>query len=165
MLLNPTSSRHEEPDVGVSGASNDVSPLFNGHLCAGACEIIPRTFAQSVGLFNLITLTPFVCLRVHCPLFLAYHQSTTDFDADGVCGSPIFAPPSTSARVQSCFEFVEAGGGMCSNYHRRHWDYRLVPQAGTSWYHALYTRAQYICTRMHGMYRCQRFTCAIPMNI
>ena len=45
--------------------------------------------------------------------------------------SPLFAPPFTSARVQSRFEFVELGGDMCSNYRRRHWDYKQVP----GWYY------------------------------
>ena len=56
-----------------------------------------------------------VCLCVNWPLSLARHQSTTDFESDGVCGSPVFAHPSTSARVQSRGEFVELGRGMCSN--------------------------------------------------
>ena len=49
-------------------------------------------------------------------LSLARHQSTTDFDPDSACGGPLFTPPSTSARVQSRFEFVELGGGMCSKF-------------------------------------------------
>ena len=30
----------------MSEASDDVSPLSNGPLCAGTCEKIPRTFAK-----------------------------------------------------------------------------------------------------------------------
>ena len=43
-------------------------------------------------------------------------RALTDYDPGGICGGPLFAPPSTSARVQSRFEFVELGGDMCSNY-------------------------------------------------
>ena len=42
------STSNEGPNVGASGAHDDVSPLSNGRLCAGAHENIPRTFAQSV---------------------------------------------------------------------------------------------------------------------
>ena len=35
-----------------------------------------------------------------------------DFDRKDVCGSPLFFPPFTSARVQSHFEFVQLGGDM-----------------------------------------------------
>ena len=95
-----------------------------GRLCAGISEKIARTFAQSVGVFNSFILTSdvgvCVCVRwcVHWGLSLARRQSTTDFDTDGVCGSPLFAPRSTSARIQIYFEFVELGCGMdmCSNY-------------------------------------------------
>ena len=38
-------------------------------------------------------------------------------------------------------------------------------QADTTWNHALYTRAQYICTNIYGMYRYQRFACRIRINI
>ena len=48
---------NEEPDVGASAAGEDRLPLSNGRLRAGACEKIPRTFAQSVGLFHLIIIT------------------------------------------------------------------------------------------------------------
>ena len=47
---------------------------------------------------------------------LARHQSITDFEKDGVCRGPLFAPPSTSVHVQSRVEFMELGRGMCSNY-------------------------------------------------
>ena len=94
----------------------------------------------------------------HWALSLARHQSSTDFESD-ICGGLLFAPPFTSACVQSRFEFVELGRGMCSNYHMRHWDYRLVPAGATH-----YTRAHYICTNI--WYICtgtKRFTCCIPI--
>ena len=54
--------------------------------------------------------------------------------------APYLHPHSfASARVQSRFEFMELGGDMCSNCHRRHWDYRLAPR-GTTLYVVLYTR-------------------------
>ena len=49
-------------------------------------------------------------------LSLDRHQNTIDFDPGDVCGGPLFAPPSNSARVQSRVEFVELGGNMYSNY-------------------------------------------------
>ena len=67
-----------------------------------------------------------VCL--HWGLALSHHQRGTDFDRGDVCGSPLIYQPSTSARVQNRFEFVELGGDMSSNCTRRHWYYRLVRQ-------------------------------------
>ena len=56
-------------------------------------------------------------MRVYRLTFaLARHQSTSDFDDDGVCGGPLFALSYTSARVQSRAEFVELGRGMYSNF-------------------------------------------------
>ena len=78
---------------------------------------------------------------------------------------PWFAPPSTSACAQSRFEFVEIGRGMCSNYPRRHWDYKHV----RGWYHrvsrTIYETTVYMYEYMYGMYRYQRCTCRIRMNI
>ena len=39
------------------------------------------------------------------------------FDPGGICGGPLFAPPSSSARAQSRLEFAELLGDMCSHYH------------------------------------------------
>ena len=50
-----------------------------------------------------------------CCFLTVLDQSATDFDPDSVCGGPSFAPPSTSARVQSQAEIVELDAGMCSN--------------------------------------------------
>ena len=58
-----------------------------------------------------------MCLCVEV-LSLECHQSGSDFDPDGDFGGPLLAHPFTSARVQSCFEFVEIGGDMCSNCQR-----------------------------------------------
>ena len=52
---------NEEPDV-VAKRSDDVSPFSNGQLYACAGEKIARTFADSVGLFNLIILSSLVCV-------------------------------------------------------------------------------------------------------
>ena len=71
-----------------------------------------------------------------------YALSFVDFESDSVCGGPLFAPQSTSVRVQDRFEFVELGRGMSFNHHRRHWDYRLVLLTID------YTRAQYMCKHM-----------------
>ena len=54
---------NEEPDV-VAKRSDDVSPFSNGQLYACAGEKIARTFADSVGLFNLIILSSLVCVWV-----------------------------------------------------------------------------------------------------
>ena len=115
------------------GASDDVSLLSNGRLCAGACDKIPRTFAHSVGLFNLITshVCLSVCLSVCALRFVPRTPPKRHRFRPWRRGGPLFAPPTTSARVQSRFEFVEIGGGMRSNYHRRHWDYRLAPVGTT----------------------------------
>ena len=99
-----------------------------------ACVLVPaiksrERFCPSVGLVNLIILTSLVCVR--WALSIAHQQRATDFEPGGVCGGSVFSPPSTCARVQSRIEFMEPGGGLCSNYHKRQWDYRLVP-AGTT---------------------------------
>ena len=55
------STSDKEPDVGAKQRRLSVS---NGRLCAGACEIIPGTFAHSVGLLNKIILPlSLVCVR------------------------------------------------------------------------------------------------------
>ena len=51
----------------TSERSDNVSPLSNGRLCAGACEKIPRKFAHNVGLFNKITIASFVCALTFVP--------------------------------------------------------------------------------------------------
>ena len=42
------------------------------------------------------------------PLTFVFHH-------EGVCGSPFFAPPFKSSRVQCSFEFVELGVDVYSN--------------------------------------------------
>ena len=95
----------------------------------------------------------FLPMCVHWSLSLAHHRNSIHFESDGVWGGPLFAPPSSSACVQNRVEFVELGRGMCSNYHRRHYDYRLAP-------HTVYL----VCTSIYGMYRYQRLTCRIRMD-
>ena len=55
----------------------------------------------------------FVPLCVHWGLSLAHHRNTIDFDPGDVCGGPLFCNPSTFARVQNRFGFVDLGGDMC----------------------------------------------------
>ena len=95
-----------------------------------------------------------VCACAHWGLSLARHQSTIDVDSGDVCGGPLLAPPSTSTRVQSRFEFVKlVVVKMYSNYHRCHWDYIRV--------HMVYRYQSLTCKiRMY-----QRFTCRIRTNI
>ena len=116
-----------------------------------------------MGVFNKIIIYSDVC--VHWRLSLERHQSTIDFDPGGVCGGPLFAPPFTSARVQSRFEFVELGN-MYSNYQGE------VPAVTgiTGWCQlvprTIYeSTVRYICARIYGMYRYPRFTFRIRMNI
>ena len=68
--------------------------------------------------FDEIIVTSLVCWCVGvCALRLSleHHRKTMDFGPEDVCGGPLFAPPFTSARVQSCLEFVELGRDMCTN--------------------------------------------------
>ena len=75
------------------------------------------------------------CIRVCALRFVARHGTTIDFGPEGVCGDPVFAPPFTSARVQSRFEFVELGSDMFSNCQGDipafNCNYRLVPARTT----------------------------------
>ena len=90
-----------------------------GRLPAGACEQIPWTIRPERGhIFNSYSYFRCwcVCKWVSIDLSPRTPPKHTDFESDGVCGGPLFARPSTSARIQSRFEFVELGGGMCSNY-------------------------------------------------
>ena len=65
-------------------------------------------------------------MRVHRGLALSHHQRGTNFAPCDVCGGPYQCTPSTSARVQNRFEFVELGRDVSSNCTKRQWDYRLV---------------------------------------
>ena len=77
---------------------------------------------------------------MHWDLFLERHHSATNFNHDDVCGSPLFAPPSTSARVQSRFEFVDLVV-VCALTTTGVTGITVWYQRGTSWYNARYTRA------------------------
>ena len=134
--------------------SRAVSLLSNVRLCADACEKFPGEFAHSVGLFNKIILGLSVYALTFVPRTPPKHHR---FRPRAVCGGLLFVPPSTSARVQSRFDFVEIGD-MYSNYQGE-FPYGLELQAGTTWCHELYTRAQYICTIIYDTYRYQRFAC------
>ena len=48
----------------TSERGDDVSPYLMVSCAAGAREKIPRTFADSVGLFNLIVLNSLLCVLV-----------------------------------------------------------------------------------------------------
>ena len=63
---------------GEPGVVASVSPLSNGRLCAGAYEKIPRTFAQSVGLFNKISIASPVCPLTFA---LARRQASASLEA------------------------------------------------------------------------------------
>ena len=123
-------------------------------------------------LFNKIVLSSLVCVLVYWCICLCTElrpsnasnaqlirqQRATDFDPGGICGRPLFSPPSTFARVQSRFEFVELGGDMCYYYQGE-----VPPGTGiTGWYqlvpHTIYVPVYIVC-------RGTRFTCIIRMNI
>ena len=95
--------------------SDDVSPLSNGQLYTCARDKIPRTFAESVGLFNLSVLSALVCvlvywcvgLCVHRRLPIERHRTIIDFIRTRGCGGPYLAGQPTSGRVQNRAEFVE----------------------------------------------------------
>ena len=72
-------------------------------------------------LLNLIIRAKLVCVYlvytmcVHRGLALSSHQRGTDFGRERGCGGPYLCAPSTSARVQNRFEFVELSRDMSSN--------------------------------------------------
>ena len=65
--------------------------------------------------FPWLSVRPLVRLCVHSGLSLAHHQRGTDFVPCDVYEGPLLCPPSTSARVQNRFEFVERDRDMSSN--------------------------------------------------
>ena len=73
-----------------------------------------------------VSATVLVFLCVHRGLGLSHHQRVIGFGREGGCGGPYLYAPSTSARVQNRFGFVELGHDMSSNCTTRNWDYRLV---------------------------------------
>ena len=75
-----------------------------------------------------------------------------------ICVGPLFAPPSTSARVQSRFEFVKLGGDMCSNYQGE-----VHAGTGITGWYQLVPRTIYV--RVYVECRGTRFTCSIGINI
>ena len=93
-----------------------------------------------MGLSNKLLFLP-LCIRVCigvCNLnFVEHHQRAPNFDPGGICAGPLPAPPSTFARVQSSFEFVEIGGDVCSSCHGEVPAGTKLP-TGASLYQALY---------------------------
>ena len=79
----------------------------------------PRTFADSVGLINLIIISSLVCVLVcwcvHRRWSIERHRKNMDFGREGGCGGPYLAAPPTSARVQNRVEFVELARDRSSN--------------------------------------------------
>ena len=133
----------------TSERSDDVSPLSNGRLCAGACEKNPRTFAHSVGLFIKIILTSLVCLCIDvCPSNPTKAQpiSTPRASVEALylhLHSPLLA----SETVLSSWSLVVII--ICTLITREKFQPELELQAGTTWYLALHTRAQYICCLLY----------------
>ena len=153
----------------TSSRSDDVSPYIMVSCAAGAREKRPRTFAHRVPLFNEVVLTSLVCWFVCC--FVSWfvgggigvwlhrrwsierHRKSMDFSGEGGCGGPYLCAPSTSARVQSRFEFVELTRDMssnCTGENKRELEFH----AGTSFQAVVYT-SSYHTTH----YRSARFTC------
>ena len=75
--------------------------LFFPHLC------------MCVGVLACWCVGVLVC--VYWGLPLAHDQGGTNFAPCDVCGGPLLCPPSTSARVQSRYGFVELGRDMSCN--------------------------------------------------
>ena len=71
-----------------------------------------RKHTRTANRSRLLVCTKFMGVSVRLSLSLARDESTNDFETDRVCGGPLFAPPFSSARVQSRVELVEIGSGM-----------------------------------------------------
>ena len=82
-------------------------------------------------------------LSVQWGLALAQHQRASDFVREGGSGVPLLFHPSTSARVQNRFEFVELAGDMSSNCTGE-----VQAETGISRWYQLVPRTHYISTRI-----------------
>ena len=118
-------------------------------------ERLPSAWAYLMKLFFFPLC---VYLSIHRRLSLERHQLPTDFDPGGIYRGPLFAPPSTSARVQSRFGFVELGGDMCSNYQGD-----IQAGTGITGWCQIVPRTIYVLVYM--VCRGTRFTCSIRVNI
>ena len=107
----------------TSSRSDDVSQLSNVRPCSGACEkireLLPTawSYLQNYSYFSCVCAVAFVPrtppkrhrFRPRCRL---WRPNICTFIH--LCSRP------------KPFELVELGRVMCSNYHRRHWDYKLI---------------------------------------
>ena len=131
--------------------------VSNGRLRVGACEKIPRTFPDRVA-----TIYKILFLPLSIPYVSVCVRRANNFDSGGICGGPLFAPPSTSARVYDSFEFVELGGDIPSNYHDEapagNWNCKPLPRC-----YQPVPRTTFLHVYM--VFRGTRFTCSIGMNM
>ena len=123
----PSRSDHVSLYLTVSCAQAPVRN-FPESLPTGSHYTIYEVFIFS----SRVCVGVLVCWCVQRGLALSHHQRGADFGREGVCGGPYFCDPSTPARVQHRFEFVELGREMSSNCPTRHtgitgsYDNRLV---------------------------------------
>ena len=78
----------------MSWPGNDVSPLYNGRLRAGACEKILRRFAQRV---DLLYLNYFPCLPVSPSICLGV---CVEFCPSNATKTPLISSPEASVRAR-----------------------------------------------------------------
>ena len=110
----------------TSERSDNVCPYLMVACVQVPVRKFPERLCTAWRYFKKCSFFPCVCtcafmylcigVSVHLALSFERHQRATDLDPGGICGGPLFAPPSTSARVQSRCEFVDLGGDQCSNY-------------------------------------------------
>ena len=155
----------------TSSRRDDVSPYLTVSSVAGVREKIPKTFAHRVSYINFIRLSSLVCIGscVHRGWSIERHRKSTDFGREGGRGGPNLAAPSTSARVQNRVEFVELARDMSSNWHKRHWDYRLEQEQaactrGTTIVYTGYQGTTCVCY-VSRMYEYSRMNMNISMSL
>ena len=79
----------------TSERNDNVSPLSNVRLCAGACEKIPRTFAYSVPIVNKNVHSSLVCVGVlvhWCVCIEVWPSHTTNAEPISLLVTSVEAP-------------------------------------------------------------------------
>ena len=97
---------------------DNVSVILTARCVHVPVRKLQPTFADSVGLFNVIVVSSLVWLGVGVYWFVCAstlsierRRKSMNFGRESGCGGPYLAAPPTSARVQSRFEFVR---GICT---------------------------------------------------
>ena len=144
---HPHPSSNKEPDV---GAKRNVSP----YLTVSCAQVPVGKFQERLptGCIYLIQLffPPSCVLMCWCVgscvrwgLAVSHPQRGTDFAPCDVRGGPFLCAPSTSARVQNRFEFVDLSLDMSSKYTGE-----VQARTGISGWYQLVPRTHYISTRI-----------------